>query len=335
MLCYQRSVAVEQLEHGVDVGQSELCGQRRDHDRSAGPKLQPVLVLLIVAAEDTVAGDALGRGRNRPGAIGLGHVRDLEADGIRAAARRLCPDAPQASRGVAGYGQPARDAISVPLFDVHRQAPRSRIRDPQGNRIRKGQPVVLGTSHRCQPDPLYVLKPPPAQREFDLPARPRSRRECRVGHGKVADAEHVPAVLVAIDALWAAVLVELEVIRARALEGVLDERCFQVLVAVVVEGDPVAVAVEQRHVVFEKSPVFDRSQVERPALPGPGLEPVGVDVFQLVHPALDRLRPEADRLSARDGVVRFHLERGGESIDVEHARVRQSPRGAQRCDMRP
>ena len=127
-------------------------------------------------------------------------------------------------------------------------------------------------------------------------------------HGKVADAQHIPAVLVAVDALRAAVLVELEVMRAGAVEGVLDERGFQVIVPVIVESDPVAVAVEQRHVIFEKPAVLKRAQVKRPALPRSGLEAIGVDVGQLMHPALDRLWPEADRLCVPDGVVGFCLE---------------------------
>ena len=335
VLGQQLARAVEQFQHRVDAGQAHLRGETGCEERLPCAQFNGVSVLFARAVEYAVDGDAAGGKRAYFGRLRFRHVGDLEAQAVVDAVRPARPQAPETAGGVWRDIErgPAFRGAAGKLPAVDPPAPVRSAADGYG--VGEGQPVVFRSANRRQPYFLDRIERASAKRDADARTGAGAQRENRFDRGKLRDAQHVHAILGAVHALRPAVLVELQVVAPAAGEDVLQKRGFQVVVAVVVEGDAPARRVEQRQIVFEEASVFDRAQVERPALAGAGFEAEAVDVGERMHRPVQGLRLELERLRPVERVVGFGFVCRGKGIDVKQPRVGAARGGAQRGDVRP
>ena len=329
----QRSCRIEEFEHGVDPRQAELHRERGDDQGLASAQSQPVLVDRAFFVQRAVAG---GSERRRPDvpAVWFRHVRNLEADRIGRAVGRVDPQAPQSPPRVLGHREAGVEAAHAAPLDRALEAAAGRVVGADRDRVRKRQAVVFGGPDRREPDALDLVQRPASEGDRDRSPGLRAERKRRRDDRQASKAEHVPAVAGAIDPLGAAVLVELEVVAARAPERVFEKRSLQVIVPIVVERDACALGVEQRQVAFQESAVLDRAQIEGPALALLRFDGEHIDIGEGRHAAVEDLGLERDGLRQRQAVVGLGLLRRWERIHVEQPRIRPPAGRGQGRDVR-
>ena len=114
-----------------------------------------------------------------------------------------------------------------------------------------------------------------------------AKRVDRLDDWESGDSQGVPVILAEGEATRAAILVDLDSVDTGFGEGVFDQRILIVVIAVVVEGDRLAIGIDQNHAGLHCRAMFHGSQIEQPALALFDVEVVEIGVGGAVEVSVD------------------------------------------------